>query len=97
MLKLTRPKDTTSSIFYVSSEAKPSETHIVVKVESLFGQACYFCDCRDFMVRRLPNLRIGGGSLTPCKHGEFVRDIIGAQRMLGRFGIGVEITGAVRG
>jgi len=93
MLKLTRPKDTTSSIFYVSSEAKPSETHIVVKVESLFGQACYFCDCRDFMVRRLPN--IGKLGLVPCKHGEFVRDIVGAQRMLGR--IGVEITGAVRG
>lgn len=90
MLKLSRPQDTTSKVFYVSSEENPKETHIVVKFEQ-YGSSrpIYFCDCKDFMIRRL--LPIAQGLIEPCKHGSFVTDVVNAQEKLG-----VDITTAVR-
>jgi hypothetical protein len=73
MMKLTVPK-TTYNLYYVSSESKPDQkenSHIVVRHGRLF-----FCDCRDFMVRRLPLLGTSGFRL--CKHGQFVEDVTGS-------------------
>lgn len=54
-IKLTVPKkqngDGFCKIFYVSSESDPTEVHIVTRVGHLFAR--YFCDCKDFMVRKL--------------------------------------------
>jgi hypothetical protein len=72
MMKLTVPKRT-GNLYYVSSESKPEErnhSHIVVRHAGLF-----FCDCRDFMIRKLPML--GTTEFRLCKHGEFVRDVVG--------------------
>lgn len=72
MLKLTRPKNGNKNLFYVSSESKADSveaTHIVVKIGTLV-----FCDCRDFMTRRLPI--IGTSKYSPCKHGKFVNESI---------------------
>lgn len=74
-MKLTVPNHPQNStrqakIFYVSSESSPNSTeasHIVVQHGLL-----YFCDCRDFMVRRLPLLGLVDFRL--CKHGKFVQD-----------------------
>jgi len=65
MLRLTLPKNGTKNLFYVSSESGRSDEHIVVKHGGLL-----FCDCRDFMIRRLPV--IGTSKFKTCKHGEFV-------------------------
>ena len=75
-MTLTKPKKD-SPISYVTSESKPNSTeatHIVVKVAGT-----YFCDCRDFMVRRLTKLSLLSANawildMPLCKHGEFVRD-----------------------
>jgi len=64
MLKLTMPKNGTKNLYYVSSEGG-GDSHVIVRHGGLF-----FCDCRDFMIRRLPVL--GTSKFKPCKHGEFV-------------------------
>lgn len=71
-LKLTVPNHANSKpgvkIYYVSSESNPSQpVHIVVQRDRH-----YFCDCRDFMIRHLPNLTALSTEL--CKHGEFCQD-----------------------
>jgi hypothetical protein len=79
MMKLTRPKSGNRNLFYVTSESKPNSSeavHIVVK----FGLWA-FCDCRNFMVNRLPS--IGTPDFKPCKHGEFVLDSVGQASSLG--------------
>jgi hypothetical protein len=85
MMKLTTPK-TNKNLFYVTSEAKPNQkeaSHIVVRMGYLF-----FCDCRDFMIRKLPVF--GTKQFKLCKHGEFVRDVMGSMRP------GQELVEAVR-
>lgn len=77
MLNLTTPKKQShagSRLYYVSSEAHPDDKHIVVRHRDRPG--VFFCDCRDFFVRRLPLLNTPEFSL--CKHGEFVRDTVNA-------------------
>ncbi len=75
-MKLTRPKkqsNPVAQLSYVTSEAHPDsepDRHIVVRIMSRPG--VYYCDCRDFFVRRLPLL--GTAQFSLCKHGDFVRD-----------------------
>lgn len=77
MMKLTVPKKSQSGknvkIYYVTSEAKPSETHIVVRHQGAHGSS-FFCDCRDFMIRRLPTIGTSDFHGNRCKHGDFVFD-----------------------
>src|ERR1700676_1188852 len=68
-MKLTTPKNQSNGIYYVTSESKPTDRHIVVRRGEKF-----FCDCRDFMIHRLPLL--GSIAFQPCKHGSFVRDAL---------------------
>src|ERR1700676_1939854 len=72
-MKLTTPKNQSNGIYYVTSESKPTDRHIVVRRGEKF-----FCDCRDFMIRRLPLL--GSIAFQPCKHGSFVRDALNKVR-----------------
>lgn len=68
-MKITKPKKqlfNTSTTYYVSSESG-GEKHIVVRKDST-----YFCDCKDFMTRKLP--LYGSTLFSLCKHGGFVRD-----------------------
>lgn len=68
-MKITKPKKqlfNTSTTFYVSSESG-GDKHIVVRKDST-----YFCDCKDFMTRKLP--LYGTNVFSLCKHGGFVRD-----------------------
>jgi hypothetical protein len=51
---------TNADIFYVPSKSGGDE-HIVVQVDGRF-----FCDCKDFMTRRLPLL--GTSAFTQCTH-----------------------------
>lgn len=69
-LKLTVPKQSNpnSKIYYVTSESNPEDTHIVVRSR----RGHFFCDCRDFMIRKLP-LNSNGGDFELCKHGEFCK------------------------
>lgn len=71
MMKLTTPTNGNNNLFYVTSETHGDRKHIVVRHGPLF-----FCDCADFFVRRLPKL--GRSSFSFCKHGEFVRDVVGS-------------------
>jgi hypothetical protein len=96
MMKLSVPKKqkdfSVSKIYYVTSESKPDETHIVVRLGGSIIRS-FFCDCRDFMIRKLPNLGTGRTplGLGLCKHGEFVRDTEDS------IPAGYEVVSAVRG
>ena len=75
MMKLTVPKNAVrkSNVFYVSSEAEPTKTYMVVKVLNVF-----FCQCNDFFGRRLPAATILGEDwvkIGHCKHTKFVADV----------------------
>lgn len=70
MMKLTVPKRG-GNLFYVTSESG-GDQHIVVRDRSR-GQV-FYCDCRDFMVRKLPLL--GTAEFALCKHGQFVSDVL---------------------
>jgi hypothetical protein len=75
-MKITKPKKqlfNTSTTFYVSSESG-GDKHIVVRKDSAFFDckgSTYFCDCKDFMTRKLP--LYGTNLFSLCKHGSFVR------------------------
>ena len=89
-MKLTVPKNAVrkSNVFYVSSEAEPTKTYMVVEALSTF-----FCQCNDFFGRRLPNTKQVGPFLygSYCKHINFVVGIkAGAPA-------NVRVTSAVRG
>lgn len=63
--KQSRPD---AKIYYVTSESHPEKDHhIVVRKENYF-----FCDCRDFMIRKLPGLN--STTAERCKHGDFCHD-----------------------
>ncbi len=74
-LTLTTPKKQLykdSKIYYVSSESG-GDKHIVVRVSGLSHKGLqFFCDCKDFFVRRLPSINTSVFSL--CKHAKFCRD-----------------------
>ena len=75
MMKLTVPKNAVrkSNVFYVSSEAEPTKTYMVVKVLNVF-----VCQCNDFSGRKLPMATVVDGDsvmLRHCKHTEFVADV----------------------
>ena len=75
MMKLTVPKNAVrkSNVFYVSSEAEPTKTYMVVKVHNVF-----FCQCNDFFGRRLPASTVASDGfvmLRHCKHTAFVADV----------------------
>lgn len=57
-----------SDIFYVSSKSGGDE-HIVVRAGKTL-----FCDCKDFMTRKLPLFGTSGFSL--CRHGKKVSEKI---------------------
>jgi hypothetical protein len=91
MMKLTVPKNAVrkSNVFYVSSEAEPTKTYMVVR--ALTG--AFFCQCSDFFGRRLPNMKqIGPFTyMSYCKHINFVIDVESNTPA------GTRVTSAVRG
>ncbi|VVB52810.1 Uncharacterised protein [uncultured archaeon] len=95
MLTLTVPKSqrsfSKSKLYYVSSEENPDEKYIVIRVggAGLYSSK-YFCNCKDFFVRRLVDMVESTYTTEPCKHGRFVRDI---EQSLPS---GVEVVSAVR-
>lgn len=67
-----------STIYYVPSKSG-GDTHIVVRSQNHF-----FCDCKDFMTRRLP--LFGGPGFSKCTHGRQVAEFInrgGATKKIG--------------
>ena len=62
-----------ATIYYVSSKSGGAE-HIVV---NQYSTSRFFCDCKDFMTRRLPLL--GSSSFTNCKHGVAVSNMLNNQ------------------
>ena len=88
-MKLTVPKNAVrkSNVFYVSSEAEPTKTYMVVKAYGMF-----FCQCNDFFGRKLasvPKYAIQGHD--HCKHTKFVEDVETTAPA------NVRVTSAVRG
>lgn len=83
-MKLTRPKSATSNpnLYYVSSESG-DDKHIVVRLGNI-----WFCDCKNFMVSRLPKLGTPGFEF--CKHGSF------ASRVVESTPTGVELLDAIQ-
>jgi len=85
MMKLTVPKSqqvsfVSKKIYYVSSEQNPSaDPYIVVRigrVEGTIDSRKFFCNCKDFMIRRLVGTAISTyrqSDADTCKHGDFVR------------------------
>lgn len=69
-MKLTVPETQPyilSTIYYVESDSVPGDKHIVVR-----NQGTLFCDCGDFMIRKLP--LFGTSAFSLCKHGRYVQD-----------------------
>lgn len=70
MMKLTVPKRG-GDLYYVTSESG-GDQHIVVRDRD--RRLVFYCDCRDFMVRKL--CLLGTPEFQLCKHGQFVHDVV---------------------
>jgi hypothetical protein len=73
-----------ATIYYVPSATgvHPNDEHIVVSHDQMrvWGRDLtqpFFCDCKDFMTRRLPLL--GEKTFTNCKHGQAVIHMLNNQ------------------
>lgn len=58
--------------FFVQSESDPNTEYIVV--EKRDAGTTYFCNCNDFMFRKLPFL--GSNLYSNCKHGAAVKEAV---------------------
>lgn len=74
-MKITTPAqqlNPDAHLYYVESDSHlgdKSEQHIVVH---FLKTGLFLCDCRDFMIRHLPNF--ANSSFSRCKHGDYVSE-----------------------